>query len=260
MNGFELGRLMRDSRRIEKAPFILERCRGKSVLDLGCIRHSAEFAVKDPGWLHGKVVTTASRAVGVDYLAEDLKKLRGMGFVMIHGDVTKPIALDEKFDLIFAGDIIEHLTNFDGFFDNCSRLLKPGGELIITTGNPFYLEGVHYAALKGRVLINPEHTCWMDPQALAQLAERFDYAVKEAHFVSSSWRLKNFLCETQSHPYDILHDRWEDNSLPWRIARRIAGLVFTPFYALLKLLTLGYSPMVAYSDYLVVFQKRPESA
>ena len=48
----------------------------KNVLDIGCIRHSAEFAVSDPNWLHKKISTAASRTLGVDYLPDEVEKLR----------------------------------------------------------------------------------------------------------------------------------------------------------------------------------------
>ena len=42
---------------------------------------------------------------------------------------------DAFFDLIFAGEIIEHLVDTDGFLSEISRCLKIGGHAIITTPN-----------------------------------------------------------------------------------------------------------------------------
>lgn len=42
---------------------------------------------------------------------------------------------DESFDLVFAGEIIEHLVDTDGFLNEVHRCLKPGGHLILTTPN-----------------------------------------------------------------------------------------------------------------------------
>lgn len=40
-----------------------------------------------------------------------------------------------EFDLIFAGEIIEHLVDTDRFLQDVARCLKPNGNLIITTPN-----------------------------------------------------------------------------------------------------------------------------
>lgn len=257
MDRFSASRQIIHSARVSKDIFIPEKCRGKSVLDIGCIRHSAEFAANDPHWLHRKISTAASRILGVDYLPGEVEKLRAQGYNIVYGDAAKPLAIDEKFDVIFAGDIIEHLANFEAFFANCDRLLKTGGQLILTTGNPLYIEGIHYAALKKGILINPEHTCWMCPQAMAQLLDRFSFQIKESHFVENKWKLKNFICESSADPYDIVHDRWALNSKARRIARRLAGILFEALYIPLKALSFGFSPLVAYSDYIVVAEKKP---
>ena len=42
------------------------------------------------------------------------------------------------FDTITANELIEHLENTGLFLDECNRVLKPGGILIVTTPNPYY--------------------------------------------------------------------------------------------------------------------------
>lgn len=51
-------------------------------------------------------------------------------------DYNHEIAYEDNFfDIIIAGEIIEHLYDTDKFIQNCLRVLKPGGELHITTPN-----------------------------------------------------------------------------------------------------------------------------
>jgi len=40
-----------------------------------------------------------------------------------------------RFDLVFAGELIEHLYDTDYFFEEANKVLKAGGYLIITTPN-----------------------------------------------------------------------------------------------------------------------------
>jgi len=51
-------------------------------------------------------------------------------------DLNKPFNLNQKFDLIIAGELIEHIENTNIFLDNIKKHLKVGGLLFITTPNP----------------------------------------------------------------------------------------------------------------------------
>jgi len=148
MNKFELADMIKAAKPVNKESFIADMCAGKAVLDLGCIRHSAEFALKDATWLHKRIKEVAKKTVGVDYLPREIEKINSAGYDVIFGDVTKPMNITEKFDVIVAGDLLEHLTNFEGFFNNCKTLLTDDGILIITTPNPFFCGEFHYVLFK----------------------------------------------------------------------------------------------------------------
>ena len=241
---------------VSKELFIQDACQGKVVLDMGCIRYNADFALHDPNWLHNKIKRVAKEVVGVDCLPAEIDKLNSQGYSIIYGDVTKSLDLHKIFDVIVAGDLIEHLLNFEGFFDNCSRLLKPDGIVIITTPNPFYIDEFYFVAIKKHYLINPEHTCWIDPQALSQLAIRFGYIIKEISFIQASWKLSNLITESEKYQYDILNGKWSDNSLKFKIFRKIGGIIFNIVYWPYKNLFSINSDLVKYSDYLAVLKKR----
>lgn len=53
-----------------------------------------------------------------------------------HADLTKKLSYeDNSFDIVIAIEVMEHIFNHDMFFQEISRILKPGGQLIITTPN-----------------------------------------------------------------------------------------------------------------------------
>ena len=255
MDRFELSHLLFTSPPVDKITFIQDACRDKEVLDLGCIRHNAEFATKDPRWIHQKIKDVAKTVIGIDYLEKEVEKLKKLGYDIRSGDVTKPLPLTVQFDVIIAGDLIEHLTNFEGFFENCKRLLKNGGVLIISTPNPFFSDEFHYVAYKRNFLINPEHTCWIDPQALSQLALRFGFQITETHYLINPWRLGGLMCESRGFEYDILNDRWKNNSLPTKILRFVTSVVFGAFYIPFKTLVLTNTKLVRYSDYIAILKQ-----
>jgi 2-polyprenyl-3-methyl-5-hydroxy-6-metoxy-1,4-benzoquinol methylase len=53
------------------------------------------------------------------------------------GDAQKP-NLSGQWDIIFAGEVIEHLPFPDIAFDSWDKLLKPGGIMVLTTPNGRY--------------------------------------------------------------------------------------------------------------------------
>ncbi|NJN98370.1 MAG: methyltransferase domain-containing protein [Anaerolineales bacterium] len=255
MDKFALWKKAINSKPVNKVMFIEEKCRGKTVLDLGCVRHNADYAVKDPNWLHKKIQSVAQKVIGFDFLQVEVEKLRAVGYNILWGDVTKPLDINEQFDVIVAGDLLEHLSNFEGFFENCHRLLKQEGILIISTPNPFYTGVFYGAAFKGLPLISPEHTCWIDPQCLAQLSTRFDCIISEIYFIQNTWKLPYYIWDSENHPFDILNEKWTNNSFWFKLKRKVLGLIFTLFYEPYKTLVGTNSKLVKYSDYIAVLRK-----
>jgi SAM-dependent methyltransferase len=194
---------------VERISFLTSRCRGKKVLDIGCIQHTSKWAIDSPNWLHKKLYDNSEYVLGIDYLEADVIELNRLGFNIVCGDVTKPLHLNEKFDVIIAGNLIEHLSNFEGFFLNLNDWLAPDGEVLISTANPFYMDQYFYTAFKNNIIINPEHTCWLDPIALKQLAERFFFRNTEIFFVNESWKLGFLIMEGQSQVYDMFDGMWK---------------------------------------------------
>lgn len=159
---------------------------GKSVLDLGCVRHSIEETEK-PGWLHGEIKKVARRVVGVDYLEQPVLQLRQKGYEVVCADV-EVMQLDEKFDAIVAGDLIEHLNNFGKFIERVKEHLNPDGVFILTTPNPINPLRFISVLLRGESGANLEHTCWFTEQVIRQLFDRYNFEVIDVRYVDDSYQ------------------------------------------------------------------------
>jgi SAM-dependent methyltransferase len=74
---------------------------------------------------------------GFDIAEGSLGRLRAKGFVAHrwNADGERCPADDETYDLVIAGEIIEHIVDTDSFVRELYRVLKPGGHLILTTPN-----------------------------------------------------------------------------------------------------------------------------
>jgi SAM-dependent methyltransferase len=79
---------------------------------------------------------------------------------------------DESVDLVFAGEVIEHVDHTDVFLDELHRILRPGGELVITTPNA---DAPLYRARGEEWCVGPEHIALMGWTELERrLRPRFD--------------------------------------------------------------------------------------
>ena len=169
-----------------KIAFLLKYCKDKDVLDIGCVAHDPE-AYRGRFWVHKAVATVAKSILGIDLHEEGLRVLRARGFNVMAAD-AECFDLARTFDVIVAGDLIEHLGNLNGFLQSCKNHLRPGGRLLISTPNPWYWRNIAKAALYTEVNNNPEHVCWICPRTLRQLVARHDMDLGEIRFGSSYMR------------------------------------------------------------------------
>lgn len=169
-----------------KIKFAVEHCRGKDVLDLGCVHHNPEN-YKSRFWLHKALAEVSKTLEGMDLYEEGVKYLQEVGY-KIHVGNAENFDLGKKYDVIVAGDIIEHLGDLSGFLVSCKSHLKPGGKLLISTPNPWYWRNVIKALLFGTVSNNPEHTLWMCPVTLSHLVSRYGMKLEQWNFGSRYMR------------------------------------------------------------------------
>lgn len=169
-----------------KNDWILPYVVGKKVLDLGCVDHNLDRAQKST-WLHALLVKHADTVIGVDYLQDEILKLREMGYNVVHANVES-MDLGEDFEVIVAGDIIEHLSNCGNFMDQVYKHLAPQGTFLITTPNPIHLLRFIQLFFLGDVYGNKEHTCWFTPQVLKELARRSGFKISEIVFVDDTYQ------------------------------------------------------------------------
>lgn len=155
-----------------------------TVLDVGCVQHDASAEARD-NWLHKHLCQHTNEVTGLDYLADDVAELNDRGYDVVHAD-AHDFELDGTFDVIVAGELIEHLVNFHGFLDSCRQHLRADGRLVLTTPNPWALVYIRRAVVQGEAVGNDEHTCWFDATTLTQLLEREGYRILEIDTVRPS--------------------------------------------------------------------------
>jgi SAM-dependent methyltransferase len=158
------------------------------VMDLGCVdsrpdRHTAEQRMEHkPNLLFKRMVETNPQTMGIDIDADGVEALRRRGFNVVVADV-ETMDLGRRFDVIVAGEIIEHLDNPGLFLRNMRRHLKPAGTLIVSTPNPFYQAQVWKIWRYGRPAVHEDHTNWQDPTTLHELLRRAGFEPFDGYWV-----------------------------------------------------------------------------
>lgn len=162
-------------------PYFVE----KEVLDLG-----AGSGHQREDWFHQLIRDVASEVVGVEMSADFVDGANSRGVALVHGD-AESIRLSRKFDVVFAGELIEHLSCFTGLLETAHHHLRPGGKLLLTTPNAFAISNFIYR-LGGTARVHHEHTCWFCETTISQLLERHQFKVNQVkylkHHTPTTWR------------------------------------------------------------------------
>lgn len=161
-------------------PYVL----GKTVLDVGCIEHSLANKHVLRFWVHDFLRMQAAHVVGIDLLANEVSLLREAGYDVLCQN-AESFCLNQQFDVIFAGELIEHLSNPGLFLERCRNHLGSDGVLILTTPNAFSLH--HLLGVLCRwtndPYANPEHTCLYSPRTLRSLLQRHGFQIDRLQYV-----------------------------------------------------------------------------
>lgn len=191
---------------VPKDDAIVDLCRGRRVLDIGCIDHDLR-TVEQLGatWLHGRIRGVAAELTGLDILDDAARELNERGFDIRIAD-AHDFDLGQKFEVVVAGDIVEHMTNVGSFFDAIARHLEPGGLCIVTTPNPFDAYQMLHVALRRRTAVNQQHAVWFDPGVLWEQVSRSPLRV-----CGFAWTVTRF--DRLERP------RWKSRAGWWAIRR-----------------------------------------
>jgi SAM-dependent methyltransferase len=159
--------------------WVLQRMKGKSVLHLGCV---GDFLTEgSKACVHVKISKVADVLWGIDidssgldkvkaWLPEDRDRIR---YFCGNVENLQYLEIDRKFEVIFAGSIIEHLSNPGLMISEFKGLLSPDGVVIIVTPHSFGLLQYLRVAFRRKEAVNPQHCCWFSVSVLSELCSRY---------------------------------------------------------------------------------------
>lgn len=145
---------------------------GRRVLDLGCRDGALSFS-----YLGGNTV------VGVDVDRKALRHAAARGLETHVADLDEPLEFDdESFDVVTAGEVLEHIRDPWELVRDCRRVLRPGGTFVGSVPNGFRLKNRLWFATGQHPEPDPTHLHLFAPRDVETLLEGFEEPA--IHFVA----------------------------------------------------------------------------
>jgi SAM-dependent methyltransferase len=144
---------------------------GVRVLDLGC-----RYGALTRAYLEGNDV------VGLDADREALAEAAKLGIETSWADVEQPLEFgDASFDVVVAGELLEHLRDPAAVVREARRVLRPGGRFVGSVPNAYRLNNRVLFLLGRRPERDPTHLHMFRPVDVRALLSGFEGV--ELHFV-----------------------------------------------------------------------------
>lgn len=170
---------------VQRVAHLKALCRDRRVLHLGCTNWPyMDAPLRDGTLLHLQLQAVARELWGLDGDERGLAQLTAHGVPhLIRGDIERldALALDTTFDVIVAGEIIEHLSNPGRFLDGVRHLMRDDTILVVTTVNAYCAARAVTYALAGRggrqEPVHPDHVAYYSYSTLRHLLDRHGFVL-----------------------------------------------------------------------------------
>lgn len=175
---------------VQRVAFLQELCAGRSVLHLGCTNWPyMGISSPDDRFLHPALMRVASEIWGIDADREGIEIMARDGVTDLHvGDLEKldSVAIDRTFDVVVAGEVIEHLSNPGLFLTGVQRFMGRDTILVVTTVNAYCAFRALVYGLRGKggraEPVHPDHVAYYSYSTLRLTAARAGLTMQQFAF------------------------------------------------------------------------------
>jgi SAM-dependent methyltransferase len=144
----------------------------RRVLDLGC-----RYGALTRAYVEGNDV------VGVDVDREALAEAAKLGIQTRWADVDEPLPFDDAaFDVVVAGELLEHVRDPQRLIAEVARVLRPAGTFVGSVPNAFRLKNRLRFLLGRKPEDDPTHLHMFSPDDVRSILGRFEEP--ELHFIA----------------------------------------------------------------------------
>lgn len=195
--------------------FILEKCKNKTVLHLGCCDSPyTSYKFSKGISLFQRIEEVCKDQQGLDIDINEIKNLHEMGYKNIYFfDLNHPKKIDFKPDVIVFADTLEHLMNLEIALNSLKQLMHDNTELIITVPNATMFSRM-LGNFLGKIKEHPDHKV------------SFTYAALQQLLVFNQLKINEILLAGElniNHSYDK-----RTESLSYKSMKGIYNLIYKP--------------------------------
>ena len=160
--------------------------KNSKILDVGCGK----------GHITEKLVFNNNMVLGIDYSHTAIKFARkkqkkNLKFKVI--DVEKLARLKQKYDIIVANNLFEHIENQNKFLKNCRALLDKNGYLVISTPQLYSFVNLLKLIFTKKIDYRHEnHICEFSKIQMTKFCENNDLKIIQKKYLYDLYSQKNF--------------------------------------------------------------------
>jgi 2-polyprenyl-3-methyl-5-hydroxy-6-metoxy-1,4-benzoquinol methylase len=185
---------------VNREDFIVEFCKGRRVLHVGCVDEGlVEAKLKSGKLLHQKLQAVCQHLVGIDISSSGVKLLQQAGFQDVFLlDVVEVEKLPYKdFDVVLLGEVLEHLPNPSEALKGLA--IFPKADFLITVPNRFSWEGMYFAK-RDIEFVNPDHCYYFSYHTLRTLLQKCNYQVLDMYYYTHRLSNTSFVAKLKERP------------------------------------------------------------
>jgi len=197
----ELARIDDRNNTFDKIKNLLPDLKGKErIIDIGCGHGSVSHELVKRGF----------DVYGLEINDEALENLKTKGFKIIKKDITLPLELNDKFDVVLLLDVLEHVFDPFALLAEAQKITSKGGYIIISvplyfdlldrlkilfTGNIISLDNLCYGKENYNKFrtYNYDHVRFFRPKEILEMGSRMNLNIDKTEYLPSFYLGSNIL-------------------------------------------------------------------
>lgn len=166
----------------DRESFFLERAAGKKTLHLGCADWPfTKERLQKKELLHCKLANSTQELFGVDIASEGVEILKSAGYqnlFILNPEKDLFENFQQKFEIIIAGEVLEHVGNPQTFLKSVSPVFDVGSRLLISVPNFASIKRFPRLLLKSEI-VHPDHLFYFSYFTLKKLLNISGFEISE---------------------------------------------------------------------------------
>ena len=197
----ELARIDDKNNSFDKIKNLLPELKGKEkIIDIGCGHGSVSYELIKKGF----------EVYGLEINDEALENLKSKGFKIIKKDITQPLEINDRFDVVLLLDVLEHVFDPFGLLAEAKKITSKDGYIIISvplyfdlldrlkilfTGNIISLDNLCYGVenYKKFRTFNYDHVRFFRPKEILEMGNKLNLKFDKAEYLPSFYLGRNKL-------------------------------------------------------------------